>query len=402
MSVWPYTFLSVDNSYKNCVKSLTSALDIGNIKNAIFAFVTIDDNNDKICDNFYQNLNDMKLFVSSGGKLRISFRENNKGIMLDEAIIDEDDLYNIYIDIITKSNCYDLDFYIIGENVLKNNIHKKRNNVLLKLQKTYPDLKICYTLSCSLNGIYDDSYILLENTIKSGVDINMVNCIFANNDLNNENNEPNGSINSINGIKASYYQIQKIWPNKGVKDLYNMLGMCFIIGQNDELSFFSLADAENVVNYINSIDGIGQISYFFLHRDTVGSGDKNKSSLFNVDDFNFYNIFSKIKNKEEKSICMSKVVKIGDKVLGSLVLQHTRTNWIKVNDITMGDTPEFGYKILKNKDVDDLLSLLEKDDNANVVNYNLLDGKAYIKTNYNLNSENDCSVNNGFVTFMKK
>ena len=111
-------------------------------QNAIFAFVTIDNNNDKICNNFYQNLEDMKSFVSCGGKLRISFRENNKGIMLDEAIVNEDDLYNIYIEIITKSNCYDLDFYIVGEKINPEENPAIYNDISVNLKK----FKTLYTL----------------------------------------------------------------------------------------------------------------------------------------------------------------------------------------------------------------------------------------------------------------
>jgi hypothetical protein len=379
MSVWPYTFSLVNNSYKNCVKSLTNAFNIGGVKNAVFAFV-IPNQNDKtvdICHEFYNNLDDMKSFISLGGNLRISFGGPNS-IMLDESIINENDLYNAYVEIITKSNCYDFDFYIEGENVLKNEIHKKRNNVLCMLQKTYNNLKISYTLSSSQNGINYDAYTILENAVESGVNINIVNCMFINNGW-----EDSGS-SSIDGIKKALIQIQKIWPNKTIQDLNNTLGVFFMIGMNNDSSFFSLVDAKNIVKYLNSIGGIGQLSYWALQRDIFGCSDLNISSLFNVNDFDFYNIFSKMENKK------------------SFVFQDYNQRWIKVDDTTMGDSPEFGYKIIKDNDINNLLSLLEKDDNANIVNYNWSDGKAYIKTKYNINSQNDCSKNKGFTTFIKK
>jgi hypothetical protein len=36
MSVWPYAFYFEKNSYKNCVKTLENALNIGGVDNVVF------------------------------------------------------------------------------------------------------------------------------------------------------------------------------------------------------------------------------------------------------------------------------------------------------------------------------------------------------------------------------
>ena len=95
-------------------------------------------------------------------------------------------------------------------------------------------------------------------------------------------------------------------------------------------------------------------------------------------------------------------VTIGDVILGSIVIQDPKEMWMKVDGITMGDSPLFGYKIIKNNDIGDLLTSLENDDDAMVVNYNWSDGKAYVKKKYDIHSTNDCFINKGFTTFIKK
>ena len=412
MSVWPYAFYFEKNSYKNCVKTLENALNIGGVDNVVISFINAD-NYKKCIDSTF--LNDIDEFVSFGGNIRISFgSKTGNDIMLDEAIKDEDDLYNIYVEIITKLGCYDLDFFIVGKNLYKNNdIHQKRLRVLNRLQKIYPHLKICFSIPhhCVRQDI--------EQLINSDININTINYVFQQN-----KNEISFYIDEIKRFLTDVSDVSD------VSNINTSLGLCFTIGMGcdengefmyDDNLFFSLHHAKSLVEFINSINKgeISQISYLYLHRDTFGSADPNMCSLFNVEDFDFYNIFSNIKNQKLKFIETEKneplkiencIFNKYDRQQGTFnirqqgtfnIRQQGTSNWIVADNIIIGESNEYGYKEIKNKNIDELLESLEKDDNVRVVNYSLSDGKAYIKTGFDKNNKNDYTFKDGFACFVK-
>lgn len=395
MSVYPYSFSWTNGSYKNSINSLTNAFNIGGVRNAVFAFV-IADNND--LDN---QLNDILSFVSLGGKLKISFG-GAAGKLIDESITDSTQLYNAYTSILYKTGCYYIDFDIEGNNVGKWDVDTRRNNVLVKLQQNFPNLRISYTLASDQNGMSNDSVNILKNAINSGVQIDLVNVMLM------DNNWQDSAAASIQGVRSVYSQLQMLYPNKNSSQLNQMISACYMIGKNDDNSFFSLDNAKTVVDYFNSIGGIGGISYWALQRDTVGSSDYNISSLYNNNDFDFYNVFNKMIVTPQPipqpipQPTPSGKVTVGDIILGNTVVADPKQNWIKVDNITMGESASFGYKTVKTSDIGGLLDKLTTDPKGNVVNYNWITKIAYIKTNYNTKTKNDTKLNKNFTVFIKK
>lgn len=385
MSIWPYALYFEKNSYKNCVKSLENMLNIAGVENVVISFINAD-NYKKCTESIF--LDDINKFISSGGNIRISFgSKSNNDIMLDEAIEDEGELYNIYVEIITKIGCYDLDFFIVENN----DIHQRRLRVLNKLQKTYPNLKICFSIShhCTQQDI--------EQFVNSNINISTVNCVFRQN------------INDISfytdEIKRFLFEIPKVLSNAS-------LGVCFTIGMGcnehgdfiyDDNLFFSLDHANSIVEFINSNKlPLSQISYLYLHRDTFGSADPNMCSLFNVEDFDFYNIFSRIKNQRLKNQRLKNIyIETHALKIENCIFNKYKNDWIKADNIIIGESNEYGYKEIKNKNITELLESLEKDDNVCVVNYSLSDGKAYIKTGFDKNNKNDYTFKDGFTCFVK-
>jgi len=417
MSIWPYTLYFEKNSYKNCVKSLENALNIGGVDHIIVSFITAD-NYKKCTDSTF--LNDINAFVSSGGNIRISFgSKTGDDIMLDEAIIDDDELYNIYVEIITKFSCYDLDFFIVGENLLKNQVvHERRLRVLKRLQNEFINLKISFSIS-------HNHFSFIENVISNEININIVNCVFQQN-----KNDMSYYIDGISDCKSIISNLNKgtfnirqqgtftdaVDRRQGTFNIRRQgtfsLGVCVTIGMGcdengnfiyDDNSFFSLQHAESLVEFINSNDHvIDSISYLYLHRDTFSSSDPNMCSLCNVEDFDFYNIFSKIKKQNLKNIFIKKEKEHDLLKIENCIFNSYKNNWIVADNIIMGESSKYSYKEIKNKDINQLLESLEKDDNVCVVNYSLSDGKAYIKTGFDKNNKNDYTFINNFKCFIKK
>jgi mannan endo-1,4-beta-mannosidase len=92
---------------------------------------------------------------------------------------------------------------------------------------------------------------------------------------------------------------------------------------------------------------------------------------------------------------------IGKSLRGSPFLQDPKPEWIKINSVVMGESPEFGYKTFWSKDIGNLLDSLVPDDNITCVLYNWNTGYAYTKTNFDLNNMNDSKYNSDYTTFIK-
>lgn len=416
--VWPYTYSWVNNAYAFSVSSLTNAFNIGGISNAIFAFV-IADNLGNVASDLDYKLNDIINFKSLGGNLRISFG-GALGTMIDEAITDENRLYNEYTKIIDKTNTRNFDFDIEGGNVRKYDMHNRRDKVLTRLQQNYPDMFISYTLAADTNGLSEDNLSIIRNSITMGVNINLVNVMLM------DNGWSDSASSSIKSIQTLQLQLKRIWPNKSTLEINKMIGACFMIGKNDDTSFFSLENANTVVDYLNSIGGIGQISYWALQRDTVGQGDYSIHSLYNKNDFDFYRIFSRMKNAnvqtsvplphptpvpvQPDSQKLNSKADLQLKVGTNLIIngikykieQDPKINWMKINCITLGDSKEFGYKTIPSNDIGKLLDTLYKDPNVKVINYHWKTQTAYVKTNYNLKNAGDLNINDEYTVFIKK
>lgn len=403
--VWPYSY-----SWDNNPFPLTNAFNISQISNAIFSFV-IADNEGKVALDLDYKLDDLISFQNLGGNLRISFG-GASGKMIDEVIIDETMLYNEYDKIIIKTNCYNFDFDIEGDNVRKEDVNNRRNNVLVKLQENYPNLFISYTLSADTNGLSDDNLKIIRNSLNSGVNINMVNVMLM------DNGWSDSASSSIQSIQTLQNQLKYIWPNKNLDDINKMIGACFMIGKNDDSSYFSLDNANTVVDYFNSIGGIGQISYWALQRDTVGYDDYSKHSLYNNNNFDFYNVFSRMKlnhtnlinNEQTKEIIINgeKYTIEKDSNINFVINdkkykieQDTNMNWVKVNGITMGESKKFEYKTIMSNNIGDLLNVLFNDINVKLLNYNWKTNTAYLKTGFDVNIGGDIMINEDNTVFIK-
>jgi len=90
---------------------------------------------------------------NKGGDIVVSFRGGGSGVNEVSLTKDVDFIYKSYKYVIDKYNLRWIDLDIEGE-VLKNKeVNVKRNEALVKLKKTFPDLIISYTLPVETDGI---------------------------------------------------------------------------------------------------------------------------------------------------------------------------------------------------------------------------------------------------------
>jgi hypothetical protein len=398
--VIPYSYSWTSSAYK--IASMVQAKNMG--VNALkFAFVIADGNN--VAKDIDYNLNDLKQFKQAGGKLVISFG-GAAGTMIDEAINDVDRLYNSYMDIIKKTGVKALDFDIEGGNVGKSYVHNRRNVVLNKLLWTYPDLYISYTLAADTNGLGSDSLNIVKAAINSGVSISVVNVMLMDNGWGDTGS---AAISSAETLKN---QLKNLWPKLTDQQIYNKIGMTMMIGKNDDLSTCTVDHARQISAYAHG-KGIGELSYWALQRDVAGPNDYNYASLVNKNDLDFYNAFNSVNTINtvpilspipisiKPIISLIKPNWINQTYFGRTIVQDTRPNWAKVDNLVMGDQSKYAYIMISNRNIGELLDGLSGDSNAQVVNYNWTTGIAYVKKGTDPSVYGDTSTKTGFTAFIK-
>lgn len=422
-NVWPYHFSWViwgSYNHNNNIKSLEAAYGAG-VRNAVYAFVI---DNERTGD-FYGNLNDIKKFISLGGKLRVSFG-GASGILFDETKTDYNSLYAIYKNIINQSGVTDFDFDIEGHNLGKWDADARRNNVLVGLQKEFPKLLVSFTLACDQNGLSQDSIRVLRDAVNKGVIISCVNVMLM------DNGWSDSGRSSVEGVISLAKQLSSLFPQKSSDQINKMIGACFMIGQNDDASKFTLENAKFVVDYFNSIGGIGYISYWGLQRDvkSTPSDNYNNASQLQNNDLDYFKAFSLMKVSSSgssggvtvpvpnqapdpiiKPLCsrscsidcppITKII-LGDVIANTAVVEDPKPGWLKINNVTTGESPEFAVRQVTNSNVGQLLDSVTNDTTVSVVNYNWSTGTAFLRSGYNTKKPTDSKFNDGWVTFVKK
>lgn len=93
---------------------------------------------------------------------------------------------------------------------------------------------------------------------------------------------------------------------------------------------------------------------------------------------------------------------IGTTLLGSLFLQDTNPNFIKINGVVLGESSKYSYKSVYSRDISKLLNNVLSDTNVVCVLYDWKSGNAYMKTGYNFSDPLDYKHNPNFTTYIIK
>src|SRR6266700_2827695 len=114
-----------------------------------------------------------------------------------------------------------------------------RNTALAALQQSTSGVRISFTLPSAKTGLLDNSMGLLKNAVSHGVNFSMVNLMTmdyggADSQMGQE------AINAANGL---HLQLQSIFPSKSSSQLWAMVGITPMVGQNDSAGeIFSLSN----------------------------------------------------------------------------------------------------------------------------------------------------------------
>lgn len=91
---------------------------------------------------------------------------------------------------------------------------------------------------------------------------------------------------------------------------------------------------------------------------------------------------------------------INNTLLGSTFVQDPNPNYIKIDNVVLGETASYGYNVVNTNDIGALLLSSLNDNNIVVIVYNWSQKVAYIKTGFNLNDSTDFKTSAGFTSFI--
>lgn len=212
---------------------------------------------------FLPNLDsDIQFIRGQGGDIIISFG-GAAGQELAQTCSSASSLQAQYQAVINQYNASHLDFDIEGGEQGDSTTYDRRNIALAALQQANPGLTISFTLPSATTGLLSDSLGLLNNAVSHGVNFNIVNLMTM------DYGSPDSmmgqeAINAANGLHS---ELQNIFPSKSSSQLWSMVGITPMIGQNDSGGeIFSLSNASQVMSFAQS-NKIGELSFWEVSRD---------------------------------------------------------------------------------------------------------------------------------------
>jgi chitinase len=228
---------------------------------------------------------DVKSFIANGGRVILSFGGADGQYL--ESACSETGMYNLVKSVLTTQNIHNIDFDVEGSQLDNTALNTTRNNVIKRLQADFPDLYVSFTLPVDTGSLPGDAVTLLKSANSAGVEVSMVNIMTMDYGAGNVGSKSMGSI-AVAGAQGTEKQLKSIFTGRTDAQLYAMIGITPMIGQNDDGTRFQPADAATVTQFAIA-NGVGLLSYWALQRDQTGTGnDLDRFSRVNTSDYQFY------------------------------------------------------------------------------------------------------------------
>jgi hypothetical protein len=236
--------------------------------------------------------NDVASFRAAGGRLILSFG-GASGTYLEGACSD-DGMYNLIKSVIDSTGSHSIDFDVEGGQLGQTGLNTRRNNVVKRLQATYPDLYVSYTLPVDPTGLPGSALTLLRGANSAGARVSVVNIMAMDYGSGSDGGRAMGDL-AISAANATFSQIKGIFTGKTDAQLWAMIGVTPMIGVNDDnAEVFRQSDAQQLTSFAQQ-KGLGLLAYWAMQRDRTGGNDYNNYSLVNTKPYEFYQIMAAAK-----------------------------------------------------------------------------------------------------------
>ena len=195
---------------------------------------------------------------SRGGNVIVAFG-GYEGTELAMACPDAKALAKAYSQVSRRYRAHALDFDVEHFAIEDQPSIDRRSEAIALLEKSDPKLRIEFTLPATLKGLTAQSMNVLQSAIKHDVKIHVVNVMA----MDYAVPMPDGGMGAaaISAVDGAREQLRQL----GLKAT---LGITPMIGVNDSAQeTFTLADAQQVVDYAKQHDDIALLAFWSLGRD---------------------------------------------------------------------------------------------------------------------------------------
>jgi Cellulose binding domain/Glycosyl hydrolases family 18 len=206
-------------------------------------------------------LNEVNAIRAAGGDVKISFG-GEAGEELAQACTDVTSLYNEYNAVVNAYSANFVDFDIEGAAVADNASIQRRSQALAMLQAAHPNLKISLTLPVLPTGLDANGLNVVTSAKTAGVNVDIVNVMAM--DYYQSGTDYGQA--ALSAAQATHDQLKTLYPAKTDAQLWAMVGVTPMIGQNDDKNIYSEADAQELVTFAKQ-HHLGELAFWEETRD---------------------------------------------------------------------------------------------------------------------------------------
>jgi hypothetical protein len=269
---------------------LTDMAANGNLKSFTMAFVTASN-----CKAMWFNAFDPRqgwsrdqvdAIRAGGGDVKVSFG-GASGIELAQACTTVDSLVAEYQAVVTAYALKYVDFDIEGSAVAEPASITRRSQALARLQQNNPGLKVSLTLPVLPEGLTADGVNLVRAARDAGVNLDMVNVMA----MDYYRDGDRGDF-GVQAARSTFSQLKSLFPAKTDAQLWRMVGVTPMLGENDDHRIFDQGDAQQLVTFAQA-NHVGMLAFWEMTRDrNACTGAIFKCTNIAQSPFDFSRIFA--------------------------------------------------------------------------------------------------------------
>jgi chitinase len=205
-------------------------------------------------------LDEINAIRARGGDVKVSFG-GASGVELAEGCGSVAAATAEYQAVISAYALKYIDLDIEGAAVANPTTVDRRSQALANLQRTNPNLRISLTLPVLPSGLTPDGVNVVRSARDAGVRLDLVNAMA----MDYYQNGDYGDF-AVQAADSLFNQLKGLYPTLSTAQLWKMVGITPMLGQNDDGRIYNQADARQLVQYATS-KHMGMLSFWETTRD---------------------------------------------------------------------------------------------------------------------------------------
>ncbi|MFH8382493.1 carbohydrate binding domain-containing protein [Kitasatospora sp. NPDC018058] len=225
---------------------------------------------------------------AAGGDVKLSFGGAG-GTELAAACGSVDSLFNEYDAVVNAYNLRYVDYDIEGAAIADTASNDRRSAALAKLQQAHPGLKVSLTLPVLPEGLTSEGVAIVKSARDAGVNLDLVDIMAM--DYYRSGTDYGDA--AVQAAQSLFGQLKALYPAKTDAQLWAMVGVTPMIGENDDHQIYHQAAAQQLVTFAER-NHLGLLAFWDATRDANACTGGSLSKCTNIPQqpYEFAKIFS--------------------------------------------------------------------------------------------------------------